>query len=209
MLIATNNSGKVEEYRRLLGSLPGELQQTGLPVELTTPSNEGVAEEPEESGDTFEENALIKARFYSEATGLPALADDSGIEVDALNGEPGVRSARYGGLQAIDDDRNKLLLSRLNNVPWEKRTARFRCVVALFWPGAGEKTFQGVCQGYVAFEPSGRKGFGYDPLFYYPNFGKTFGQIDAEAKDSVSHRGIAARKAAQRLKEVIGAGAPS
>ena len=209
MLIATNNSGKVEEYRRLLGSLPGELQQTGLPVELTTPSNEGVAEEPEESGDTFEENALIKARFYSEATGLPALADDSGIEVDALNGEPGVRSARYGGLQAIDDDRNKLLLSRLNNVPWEKRTARFRCVVALVWPGAGEKTFQGVCQGYVAFEPSGQKGFGYDPLFYYPNFGKTFGQIDAEAKDSVSHRSIAARKAAQRLKEVIGAGAPS
>ena len=201
MLIATNNSEKVEEYRRLLGCLP---------VELTTPSNEGVTEEPEESGDTFEENALIKARFYSEATGLPALADDSGIEVDALNGEPGVRSARYGGLQDNDDDRNKLLLSNLSNVPWENRTARFVCVVALVWPGSGEKeTFQGACQGYVAFEPSGQEGFGYDPLFYYPSFGKTFGQTDAEAKDSVSHRGIAARKAAQRLEEVIGAGSPS
>ena len=200
LLIATNNSGKVEEYRRLLGCLP---------VELTTPSNEGVTEEPEESGDTFEENALIKARFYSEATGLPALADDSGIEVDALNGEPGVRSARYGGLKGNDDDRNKLLLSNLSNVPWEKRTARFVCVVATVWPGAGEETFQGACQGYVAFEPSGQKGFGYDPLFYYPSFGKTFGQADAEAKDSVSHRGIAARKAAQRLEEVIGAGSPS
>ena len=200
MLIATNNSGKVEEYRRLLGCLP---------VELTTPSLEGVAEEPEESGDTFQENALIKARFYSEATGLPALADDSGIEVDALNGEPGVRSARYGGLQGRDEDRNKLLLSNMSNVPWEKRTARFICVVAMVWPGAEEETFQGACQGYVAFEPSGQEGFGYDPLFYYPSFGKTFGQTDAEAKDSVSHRGIAARKAVQRLKEVIGAGAPS
>ena len=200
MLIATNNSGKVEEYRRLLGCLP---------VELTTPSNEGVTEEPEESGDTFEENALIKARFYSEATGLPALADDSGIEVDALNGEPGVRSARYGGLQGKDDDRNKLLLSNLSNVPWENRTACFVCVVAMVWPGAEDETFQGTCQGYVAFEPSGQEGFGYDPLFYYPSFGKTFGQTDAEAKDSVSHRGIAARKAVQRLKEVIGAGAPS
>ena len=200
LLIATNNSGKVQEYRRLLGCLP---------VELTTPSLEGVAEEPEESGDTFEENALIKARFYSEATGLPALADDSGIEVDALNGEPGVRSARYGSLQGKDDDRNKLLLSNLSNVPWEKRTARFVCVVAMVWPGAGEETFQGECQGYVAFEPSGQEGFGYDPLFYYPSFGKTFGQTDADAKDSVSHRGIAARKAVQRLKEVIGAGSPS
>ena len=200
LLIATNNSGKVEEYRRLLGCLP---------VELTTPSNEGVTEEPEESGDTFEENALIKARFYSEATGLPALADDSGIEVDALNGEPGVRSARYGGLPAGDDDRNRLLLSNMSNVPWEKRTARFICVAAMVWPGAEEETFQGACQGYVAFEPSGQEGFGYDPLFYYPSFGKTFGQTDAEAKDSVSHRGIAARKAVQRLKEVIGAGAPS
>ena len=199
MLIATNNSGKVEEYRRLLGYLP---------VELTTPSNEGVTEEPDETGDTFEENALIKARFYSEATGLPALADDSGIEVDALNGEPGVRSARYGGLQASDDDRNKLLLSRLSNVPWEKRTARFRCVVAMVWPGDRDETFQGACQGFISFESSGQKGFGYDPLFYYPNFDKTFGQVDAEAKDSVSHRGIAARKAVQRLKEVIGAGAP-
>ena len=199
MLIATNNSGKVDEYRRLLGCLPAE---------LTTPSNEGVTEEPEESGDTFEENALIKARFYSEATDLPALADDSGIEVDALNGEPGVRSARYGGLPASDDDRNKLLLSNMSNVPWEKRTARFICVVAMVWPGDREETFQGACQGYVAFEPRGQEGFGYDPLFYYPNFGKTFGQVDAEAKDGVSHRGIAARKAVQRLKQAIGAGSP-
>ena len=200
MLIATNNSGKVEEYRRLLGYVP---------VELTTPSDEGVTQEPEESGDTFEENALIKAHFYSEATGLPALADDSGIEVDALNGEPGVRSARYGGLQASDDDRNKLLLSRLSNLPWEERTARFICVVAMVWPRAGKETFQGACQGYVAFEPIGQEGFGYDPLFYYPSFTKTFGQVDAEAKDSVSHRGIATRKAVQKLKEVIGARSPS
>ena len=143
----------------------------------------------------------MKARFYSRATGLVALADDSGLEVDALGGSPGVRSARFGGPDATDQDRNRLVLMELEGVPQAQRSARFRCVIALVWPNGRQETFDGICEGYIASRPSGDAGFGYDPIFYYPELGKTFGEVDPDVKDRHSHRGKAARKVLQRLKE--------
>ena len=143
----------------------------------------------------------MKARFYSRATGLVALADDSGLEVDALGGSPGVRSARFGGPDATDQDRNRLVLMELEGVPQAQRSARFRCVIALVWPNGRQETFDGICEGYIASRASGDAGFGYDPIFYYPELGKTFGEVDPDVKDRHSHRGKAARKVLQRLKE--------
>ncbi|MBI4199835.1 MAG: XTP/dITP diphosphatase [Chloroflexi bacterium] len=198
LLLATNNPGKVREYRALL---------QGLPWRLTTPGEEGVAEEPEETGTTFEENALLKARYYAARTGLPTLADDSGLEVDALAGEPGVRSARYAGAEATDEERLRFLLAKLAGVPWERRTARFRCVIALVWPSGREETFQGALEGYVAEGPQGKNGFGYDPVMYLPRWRSTVAQLDLSTKNLVSHRGQAARQVAERLRrepEVVG-----
>ena len=192
ILIATTNSAKVAEYRRLLA---------GIPLELTTPVLEKVTHHPEETGSTFEENALLKARFYSGATGLVALADDSGLEVDALGGSPGVRSARFGGADATDQDRNRLVLTELEGVPQAQRSARFRCVIALAWPNGRQETFDGTCEGYIASQPGGDAGFGYDPIFYFPELGKTFGEVGPDVKNQHSHRGKAARKVLQRLKE--------
>jgi len=196
ILIATTNSAKVAEYLRLLA---------GILLELTTPVLENVTHHPEETGSTFEENALLKARFYSRATGLVALADDSGLEVDALGGSPGVRSARFGGPDATDQDRNRLVLMELEGVPQAQRSARFRCVIALVWPNGRQETFDGTCEGYIASRPSGDAGFGYDPIFYYPELGKTFGEVDPDVKNRHSHRGKAARKVLQRLKEAASA----
>lgn len=190
LLLATNNPGKMAEYRTLL---------EGLPLSMTTPAQEGVDGEPEETGATFEENALLKARHYARATGILTLADDSGLEVDALNGEPGVRSARYAGDGATDAERVRFLLAKLKGIPWQRRTARFRCVVALVWPGGAEETFEGSKEGYIALEPRGRNGFGYDPVFYAPELGKTFAEVEPEVKNRWSHRAEAAHKAAQRL----------
>ena len=143
----------------------------------------------------------MKARFYSRATGLVALADDSGLEVDALGGSPGVRSARFGGPDGTDQDRNRLVLMELEGGPQAQRSARFRCVIALVWPNGRQETFDGTCEGYIASRASGDAGFGYDPIFYYPELGKTFGEVDPDVKDRHSHRGKAARKVLQRLKE--------
>ena len=192
ILIATTNSGKVAEYHRLLN---------GIPLELTTPILENVTQHPEETGRTFEENALLKARFYSKATGLVALADDSGLEVDALGGGPEVHSARYGGVHATDQDRNNLVLAELKDVPYAQRSARFRCVIALAWPNGRDETFDGTCEGYIASEPGGDGGFGYDPIFYYPELGKTFGEVGPDVKDRHSHRARAAGRVLQRLKD--------
>ena len=196
ILIATTNSAKLAEYLRLLA---------GILLELTTPVLENVTHHPEETGSTFEENALLKARFYSRTTGLVALADDSGLEVDALGGSPGVRSARFGGPDGTDQDRNRLVLMELEGVPQAQRSARFRCVIALVWPNGRQETFDGTCEGCIASRPSGDAGFGYDPIFYYPELGKTFGEVDPDVKDRHSHRGKAARKVLQRLKEAASA----
>ena len=190
LLLATSNSGKVAEYQALLGELS---------LALVTPAQQGIRDEAEETGTTFEENALLKARYYTAVSGLLVLADDSGLEVDALNGRPGIYSARYGGPGASDADRVRLLLNALEGVQWEQRTARFRCVVALVWPGGDEETFHGTSEGYIAQEPRGADGFGYDPVFFLTELGKTFAELAPEVKNRWSHRAEAARKAAERL----------
>lgn len=193
LLLATNNRGKVREYQELLGG-------TGL--ELVTPAALGFFETVDETGKTFEENARLKARVLMETSRLLTLADDSGLEVDALGGEPGVRSARYAGENATDARRVEFLLSRLADVPWEKRTARFRCVIAIAQPGGEISVCSGECPGVIALAPAGDNGFGYDPVFYLPGFGKTMAELTPAQKNLVSHRGQAARKAAEILKKL-------
>ncbi|HIC93340.1 MAG TPA: non-canonical purine NTP pyrophosphatase, partial [Anaerolineae bacterium] len=155
LLIATNNPGKLREYEELLA---------GLPLELTSPAREGLSLEVAETGESFAENARLKAVAYARASGLLTLADDSGLEVDALSGRPGVHSARYAGEGADDEERYRLLLEEMRGVPWEKRTARFRCVIAIATPEGEVRTAEGTCEGIIAFEPRGEHGFGYDPV---------------------------------------------
>jgi XTP/dITP diphosphohydrolase len=190
LLLATNNQGKVREYRSLL---------RGIPYDIVTPSEEGIAADVEETGDTFEANAKLKAITLTKASGLLTLADDSGLEVDALDGAPGVRSARYAGTGATDADRISYLLKKLKNVPPEKRTARFRCVIAIAAPDGKVKICEGECRGIITSEPRGKHGFGYDPVFYLPEFGKTFAELSPEEKNRVSHRAKAAEKAKKML----------
>jgi XTP/dITP diphosphohydrolase len=197
LLIATNNLNKVQELVEILA---------GLPLAITTPAQEGLTLDPEETGATFEENAVIKACAFAQASGLLTLADDSGLEVDALGGEPGVYSARYGG--TVKDDhagRNRLVLDKLIalNVPWAKRTGRFRCVIALATPERLIGTVQGVVEGYIAYEPKGSNGFGYDPIFFVPEFNQTLAEVPSAQKHSISHRGRAGRAAAKLVEKVV------
>ncbi|HID86772.1 MAG TPA: XTP/dITP diphosphatase [Anaerolineae bacterium] len=194
LLIATNNPGKLREYENLLADLP---------LTLTWPGQEGIELEVEETGESFRENAILKARAYARASGLLTLADDSGLEVDALGGEPGILSSRYAGPEADDEDRMRLLLRKLEGVPWEERTARFRCVIALATPQGEVWTTEGSCEGIIAFEPRGEHGFGYDPVFYLPQFGKTMAQLPPELKNRISHRARAAEKARAILRELM------
>ena len=194
LLIATNNSGKVKEYADLLNDLP---------VRLTTPAQEGLSLEVDETGDTFAENAILKARAYAEASGLLTLADDSGLEVDALDGVPGIRSARYAGEGASDEDRYRLLLRYLAGVPEKERTARFRCVVAVATPEGEVHTAAGRCEGLIGFEPRGRHGFGYDPVFYLPDRSQTMAELSAEVKNRISHRARALQAALPTLRRLL------
>lgn len=198
LLVATHNPGKVREYRELLASLP---------VELTWPGELGLKVEVEENGETFAENAVRKALAYAQASGLWTLADDSGLEVDALGGAPGVRSARYAGPGATDEDRYHLLLRRMEEVPEGRRQARFRCVIALANPQGQVWTAEGTVEGVIIREPRGSGGFGYDPVFYMPEVGCTMAELRADQKNRISHRAraaeairpILARLAAQEL----------
>ena len=192
LLIATNNAHKVTEFRRILG---------GPDVTLLTPADAGIEVDVEETGATFEENARLKARAFCAASGLPSLADDSGIEVDALGGRPGVRSARYGGDGLDDADRVLLLLDELADVPDEQRTCRYGVVLVLVRPDGSEEVVNGACEGRAAFAPTGANGFGYDPIFYVPRFSRTMAQLDPGEKDAISHRGQAARRMADLLRE--------
>ena len=192
LLIATNNSHKVAEFQRLL---------RGDDVLLLTPADAGIALDVDETGETFEANARLKAQAFCAASGLPSLADDSGIEVDALGGRPGVRSARYGGEGLDDAGRVRLLLSELAETPAEQRTCRYRVVLVLARPDGSEEVVEGVCEGDAAFEPVGANGFGYDPIFIVPRFGRTMAQLTSAEKDAVSHRGQAARHMAAILRE--------
>ena len=185
----------MREYRELLSCVP---------FELVLPADVGIFESVEETGETFEENARLKAVALFQKSGLLTLADDSGLEVDALGGEPGVRSARYAGENATDSQRVEFLLSKLQGVPSEKRTARFRCVIAIAGPGEAVEVVSGECPGVIALEPSGGNGFGYDPVFYLPELGKTMAELSSSEKHRISHRGRAARKAAEILKKHVG-----
>jgi len=192
LLLATNNQGKVREYRSLL---------SGIPFCLVTPADEGITTRVDEVGESLQENARLKAATLAAESRLLTLADDSGLEVAALNGEPGCLSARYAGEDASDSDRVSYLLARMKGVPWEKRSARFRCVIALAIPDGKVEFFGGECPGMIAFEPRGEQGFGYDPIFYLPAPGKTMAELPAEIKNRISHRGQAARQVYQRLKK--------
>ena len=193
LLLATGNPGKVREFSRLL---------EGAPFPINTPADEGIDIYIEETGHTFEENARLKAIAYSTRSNSIVISDDSGLEVDALGGEPGTLSARYAGENASNDERIALVLSRLQGIPWEKRTARFRCVIAIALPSGEVQLCEGVCPGYIAFEPRGDAGFGYDPIFYLPELDKTLAELTIEEKNMVSHRSKAARKALEALENL-------
>jgi XTP/dITP diphosphohydrolase len=190
LLLATNNTGKVKEFRSLL---------QGIPFELVTPKEIGIVMDVDETGATYRENARLKACALAAQSGLLTLADDSGIEVDALHGEPGVTSARYAGENASDAERVNFLLSKLKDVPLEKRTARFYCVIAIAKPDGTVQFCDGECKGTITVKPAGVTGFGYDPVFYLPEFGKTMAELPAEVKNQISHRGRAAQKAKMLL----------
>ncbi len=191
LLLATRNPAKVREYSLLL---------QGIPFQLTSLAEEGINIEVIEAGETLELNARLKATAYANEGQLLTLADDSGLEVDALEGAPGSLSARYAGEGASDRERIELLLSQLNYVPWENRSARFRCVIAIALSSRRVEICEGECQGVIALEPRGNQGFGYDPIFFLPELGKTMAELSVEKKNKVSHRGEAAQKARQVLE---------
>ena len=161
------------------------------PYELVSLSDVGIDVDVDETGATYAENAALKAATYAKLSGLPTLADDSGLEVDGLDGEPGVLSARYAGDDANDDDRIAFLLQKLNNIPREKWTARFRCVIALTRPNCPVKLYEGRCEGVITDRPRGASGFGYDPLFYIPEMDRTMADLSFDEKNRASHRGRA------------------
>ncbi len=190
-VLASHNRGKLAEMQKILGELG---------VEVVLQSDLGLALEPEETGDTFAENALIKARAVMEASGLPAIADDSGLCVDWLNGAPGIYSARYGGL-ADDKARYTLLLQNMRGAT--DRAAHFHTSIVCCFPGGEVLQADGDCHGTIAFAPRGEGGFGYDPIFNVPSLRKTFAQLTAEEKNAISHRGNALRAFAAELKRYM------
>ena len=193
LLIATGNPGKMRELRALLADVPREL------VSLR---DVGIDLDVEETGETLEANAALKARTYGAMSGLLTLADDSGLEVDALGGEPGVYSARYAGEGATDAQRIAYLYERLGDTPPSGWQARFRCVIAIVRPDsdAAPALFEGVCEGRIVKPPRGDNGFGYDPAFEFPHLGRTMAELSQQEKNTLSHRSKAARKAASYLK---------
>lgn len=190
LLLATTNPGKIREYRLLLA---------GLDYQIVTLSEQGINETVTEEGESYERNAATKAAAYAKLSRLITLADDSGIEVDALNGKPGVHSARFAGEKATDADRVVKLLAMLSGVPPDKRTAHFKCVIAIATPEGKLDLCQGECHGIIAPEAKGENGFGYDPIFYLPGLGKTMAELPPRLKNRLSHRGKAARKAKKIL----------
>ena len=190
LLLASQNPGKLNEMKQLV---------EGLPFRVVGPRELGIQEAPKETGTTFVENASLKALYYAGRSGLLTVADDSGISVDALDGRPGLHSSRFGGEGATDLDRNRLLLEKLAGVPQERRGAHFTSAVVVARGDSVLFQVQEKVEGFIAEEPHGRSGFGYDPLFFYPPYGKTFGEVSRGDKDKVSHRG----KAFARLRSFL------
>jgi len=192
-LLATANPGKIEEYRLLLGNLG---------YQITTLAELAIAKVVAETGSSYEQNARAKAIAYAEISQLITIADDSGLEVDALGGEPGVHSARFAGENATDEEKVRTLLARLNSVPWEKRTACFKCVIAIATPEGQLELCHGECRGIITFEAKGENGFGYDPIFYLPEMDKTMAELPLNIKNRISHRAQASLKAYRLLKQL-------
>ena len=184
MIFATGNENKMKEIREILGALP---------LEILSMKEAGVSADIVEDGKTFEENALIKARAICKLAGEMVLADDSGLEIDYLNKEPGIYSARYMGEDTSYHIKNKSLIDRLEGVPDEKRTARFVCAIAAVFPDGKELVVRGTVEGIIGYEEKGENGFGYDPIFYLPERGCTTAELPPEEKNSISHRGNALR----------------
>ena len=191
LVIATKNLGKLAEIVDLL---------KGLDYEVESLSNYPEIGDIPEDGNTFIENATKKAVATAKLTGQLSLADDSGVEVTALNGRPGIKSSRYA---KTDKERNRKLLGELKDIHWEKRNARFVCAVAIATSDGRVQTVQETCDGIIAFEPKGTNGFGFDPVFYYPLLDKTFAELSREEKSKYSHRGKALRKAKEILKKLL------
>nr|MBN2277219.1 XTP/dITP diphosphatase [candidate division Zixibacteria bacterium] len=195
LVLATKNKDKIREIRELLKDLP---------ITILTCDDFLEFPEIEETGLTLEENAVLKARGIAEFTGFAALADDSGLEVEALNGAPGVYSSRYAGPECSYEDNNRKLLAELEGIPEGKRAARFRAVIALAFDNGRVETVEGTAEGIITGEKAGYDGFGYDPVFFYPPAGKTFAEMTLEEKNSVSHRGKALVKARELLSSKFG-----
>jgi XTP/dITP diphosphohydrolase len=194
LLVATTNRGKLVEYQAMLEELP---------VELLTLADVGITEEIPETGSTYVENARLKAEGYARLSNMLTLADDSGLEVAALNGEPGVYSARYGG-ETTDAGRIRLLLEKLSGAPFHERLARFVCVIAIATPDDGIETVEGTVGGVIEFSPRGNGGFGYDPVFTLLDRGVTMAELPPEEKNTISHRAVALRKARSLLDSRFG-----
>lgn len=177
LILATSNKGKLKEVKEILPE-----------YDIVTMSEAGIHDEIEENGATFEENAYIKAKFVCDRLGEVTIADDSGLEVDFLDGAPGIYSARFAGEGATDKDRNAKLLSMLENVPFDKRTARYVCSIAIVYPNGEKHVFTKTCEGYILDKEIGSGGFGYDPLFYFPEFKTTLANVPLDTKNTVSHR---------------------
>jgi XTP/dITP diphosphohydrolase len=192
LVIATSNPGKTAEIRDML---------TGFPITIKNLEDFGPIPAVEEDGDTFDDNAYKKASFVSKVLGLPALADDSGLVVEALGGAPGVYSARYAGQNATDDQRCTKLLNEMKGKT--NRKAAFECVISIAVPRGPALTYEARCEGLIAQEPAGENGFGYDPIFYYPPLQKTFAQLTREEKGRVSHRGKALQELREEFDKVI------
>ena len=195
VVLASQNKHKLAEIQAILSRFD---------MELVLQSELGLHIDVEETGASFEENSMLKARAVVEATGLPAIADDSGLCVDVLGGEPGIYSARYGAPECVTDrDRLNHLLENLRGVRSEERTARFVCVITLLRPDGSSLIARGSCEGLITFEPRGEDGFGYDPVFYVPAMGCTFAQMGAERKNAISHRANALMRLERMLEEEI------
>lgn len=193
IVLASTNQGKVREVAMMVQDMGIEI------IPLSETAFEG---EIEENGTTFEENAVIKATQVAKTLGVPALADDSGLEIDYLNKEPGIYSARYLGHDTPYAIKNKKILEKLKDVPEEKRTARFVCAMALVLPDGTTKTTQATMEGRIGYEIKGENGFGYDPIFFLPEFGKSSAEISPEQKNEISHRGKALRLMKDKIKEL-------
>lgn len=183
----------MREYRTLL---------KGVPFDLVSPLDIGIKTVVPETGRSYEENARLKAETLAKEGQILTLADDSGLEADALHGEPGVMSARYAGEDASDNERVGFLLGKLKDVPEDQRSAGFRCVIAIARSGFPTVICRGECTGYIAFQPRGKNGFGYDPIFFLPELGKTMAELPEDVKNKISHRGRAAEKARKLLFEI-------